>query len=48
MRPSAAYADLIVDGTSSLDWSLEQVLSQLHKRQLIASEARKGVPVKRP
>lgn len=43
VRPSAAHADLIVDGTSSLDWSLEQVLSQLQKRQLLASDVRQGV-----
>ncbi len=27
VRPSAAYAELILDGTTSLDWSLEQVLA---------------------
>jgi uridine kinase len=36
VRPSAQYADLIVDGTSSFDWSVEQVLSLLRKRQLLA------------
>ncbi|MGC1298730.1 MAG: uridine kinase [Alloacidobacterium sp.] len=37
VRPSAAYADLIVDGTSSFDWSVEQVLSALRKKQLLAT-----------
>ncbi len=35
--PSAQYADLVVDGTSSFDWSVEQVLSALRKRQLLAA-----------
>ena len=29
VRPSARWADVIVDGTSSLDWSIEQVLHAL-------------------
>jgi uridine kinase len=29
VRPSARWADLVVDGTSSLDWSIEQVLNAL-------------------
>ena len=37
VRPSAKYADLIVDGTSSFDWSVEQVLSALRKKQLLAA-----------
>jgi uridine kinase len=37
VRPSAQYADLIVDGTSSFDWSVEQVLSALRKKQLLAA-----------
>lgn len=32
VRPSAAYADLLVDGTRSLDWSVEQVLRELRLR----------------
>ncbi|TCK70785.1 uridine kinase [Acidipila rosea] len=35
VRPSAQYADVIADGTSSLDWSIEQVLSALRKRGLL-------------
>ncbi len=30
--PSAAHASLIVDGTESLDWSVEQVLSNLRRK----------------
>jgi uridine kinase len=37
VRPSAQYADLIVDGTSSFDWSVEQVLSALRKKRLLAA-----------
>ncbi|HLH33168.1 MAG TPA: uridine kinase [Alloacidobacterium sp.] len=37
VRPSAKYADLVVDGTSSFDWSIEQVLSALRKKQLLAA-----------
>jgi uridine kinase len=36
VRPSAQYADLIVDGTSSFDWSVEQVLGVLRKKQLLS------------
>lgn len=35
VRPSAKYADLIVNGTESLDWSVEQVLSALSQRGLL-------------
>ena len=35
VRPSARWADLVVDGTSSLDWSVEQVLSTLRTRGLM-------------
>ena len=36
VRPSAKYADTIVDGTTSLDWSVEQVLAQLRGRNLMS------------
>jgi uridine kinase len=36
VRPSAQYADLIVDGTSSFDWSVEQVLGTLRQKQLLS------------
>lgn len=32
VRPSAGYADLIVTGTGSLDWSVEAVLGALRER----------------
>ena len=34
IRPSAAHADLIVDGTGALDWKVERVLGELRKRGL--------------
>jgi uridine kinase len=34
VRPSAANADLIVDGTAALDWKVEQVLSTMRQRGL--------------
>jgi len=37
VRPSAQYADLIVDSTSGFDWSVEQVLGALRKKQLLAA-----------
>ncbi len=38
VRPSAQWADLVVDGTSSLDWSVEQVLGTLRTRGLLSSQ----------
>ena len=35
VRPSAKHADLIVNGTESLDWSVEQALSALSQRGLL-------------
>ena len=35
VRPSAAYADLTVDGTGSLDWAAEQVRAALEERGLL-------------
>ena len=35
VRPTSQYADLIVDGTASLDWSVEQVMTSLCKRGLL-------------
>ncbi len=32
--PSAAHADLTVEGTDALDWSVEQVLRELRQRRL--------------
>lgn len=35
VRPSAANADLVVDGTEALDWKVEQVRSALRERELL-------------
>ncbi len=35
VRPSARWADVVVDGTSALDWSIEQVLAVLRTRRLL-------------
>lgn len=35
VRPSAKFADLVVDGTESLDWSVEQILTALKERGLL-------------
>ncbi|HVW76272.1 MAG TPA: uridine kinase [Alloacidobacterium sp.] len=35
VKPSAQFADLVVDGTSSFDWSVEQVLGTLRKKNLL-------------
>ncbi|MGA3162107.1 MAG: uridine kinase [Terracidiphilus sp.] len=36
VRPSAANADLIVDGTGALDWKVEQILGQMSHRGLLS------------
>ncbi len=38
IRPSSQYADLIVEGGTSLDWSVEQILGTLHQRGLLHAE----------
>lgn len=35
VRPTSRYADLVADGTASLDWSVEQVMTSLRKRGLL-------------
>jgi uridine kinase len=35
VRPSAANADLVIDGTAALDWKVEQALSAMRKRGLL-------------
>jgi uridine kinase len=35
VRPSAAHADLTVDGTAALDWKVEQVLSAMKTQGLL-------------
>ncbi len=37
VRPSAANADLVVDGTGALDWKVERVMTELRKRGLLAA-----------
>jgi len=39
VRPSAAHADLIVDGTGALDWKVERVMTEMRKRGLLAGVA---------
>ena len=34
VRPSAAHADLTVDGTGALDWKVERVLAEMRARDL--------------
>jgi uridine kinase len=34
VRPSAAHADLVVDGTGALDWKIERVLNELRSHEL--------------
>jgi uridine kinase len=36
VRPSAAHADLTIDGTGALDWKVERVVSELRERGLMA------------
>jgi uridine kinase len=37
VRPSAANADLVIDGTGALDWKVERVMTELRKRGLLAA-----------
>ena len=37
VRPSAANADLVVDGRDALDWKVEQVLAELRRHGLMAA-----------
>lgn len=39
VRPSAASADLVVDGTGALDWKVERVLTEMRIRSLLAGAA---------
>jgi len=39
VRPSAANADLTVDGAGALDWKVERVLTELRKRGLVAGRS---------
>ena len=46
VRPCVRWADLVVDGTASLDWSVEQVLSALGTRGLLPRERASGEPAR--
>lgn len=37
VRPSAARADLVVDGSGALDWKVERVILELRKRGLLTA-----------
>ncbi|MGB6744977.1 MAG: uridine kinase, partial [Terracidiphilus sp.] len=39
VRPSAAHADLVIDGSGALDWKVERVVTELRKRGLLAGAA---------
>jgi uridine kinase len=39
VRPSAANADLKIDGTGALDWKVERVLTELRSRSLLTGTA---------
>jgi uridine kinase len=44
VRPSAVHADLVVDGTGSLDWKVERVLTEMRGRGLLPSGRTDGTP----
>ena len=35
VRPTAAHADLVIDGAGALDWKVERVISEMRKRGLL-------------
>lgn len=35
VRPSAAHADIVLDGAGALDWKVERVVSELRQRNLL-------------
>jgi len=37
VRPSAANADLVVDGTGALDWKVERVMTEMRQRGLLTA-----------
>ncbi len=37
VRPSAANADLVVDGAGALDWKVERVMAEMRKRGILTS-----------
>jgi uridine kinase len=42
VRPSAAHADLIVDGTGALDWKVERVLNEMRSRGLLSGASKRA------
>ncbi len=44
VRPSAANADLMLDGAEALDWKVEQVLAALRGRGLLRTEELARLP----
>ena len=39
VRPSAANADLVIDGTGALDWKVERVMTEMRRRGLLTGAA---------
>lgn len=39
VRPSAAHADLVIEGNGALDWKVERVVTELRNRGLLAGKA---------
>jgi uridine kinase len=39
VRPSAANADLVIEGSDALDWKVERVMSEMRKRNLLTGAA---------
>jgi uridine kinase len=39
VRPSASYADLVVDGTGALDWKIERIITELREQGLLTGIA---------
>jgi uridine kinase len=37
IKPSAAHADLVLDGTGALDWKVQRVLAELRERGLLTN-----------
>lgn len=38
VRPSAAHADLVIDGNGALDWKVERVITELRNRGLLVGK----------
>lgn len=42
VRPSAAHADLNVDGTGALDWKVERVLNEMRSRGILPGASKRA------